>query len=403
MNKKMKLGVLAALWLSVGLTKVQATEVKLNDVVKRFSFSGDYRLRQENFDKNNNVATTFDRSRQRYRLRLVTEFELPQNVIAKMRFSTGDTDPTSSNQSMDNLSQRPFLGIDQAFLTWSPLQEFSLVGGRMQNPFWRTYSSELVWDDDFSPEGAAQKVKLSLFGRGRFFFNSLQMVADEDNGMSDDQWMLGEQVGVEIPMFSQSRFQAAGAYHYWKDANKSTFGNVAFLEGNRRTTQAAATPGALQNAFGVAEATLEFATWAGPWPLSLQGSYINNTRAMDTLAGAAVPKENMGYEVGAILGQAKLDKSWEAAYFYKYVQTDATVADVADSDFGDGGTNRKGSIFWLAYNPFEWLQFKGKAFVTQVAHENIADFRKDPASTGQAVPAGNDSIKRVQLDVSVKF
>lgn len=49
----------------------------------------------------------------------------------------------------------------------------------------------------------------------------------------------------------------------------------------------------------------------------------------------------MGYQAGVIVGKASDPQSWEAAYFYKLVETDATVADLADSDFGNGGTNRK--------------------------------------------------------------
>ena len=59
-----------------------------------------------------------------------------------------------------------------------------------------------------------------------------------------------------------------------------------------------------------------------------------------------------------IVGQAKEKNSFEAAYFYKRSETDSTVSDVVDSDFGDGGTNRKGHIVWVAYNPQEFLQFK---------------------------------------------
>lgn len=74
---------------------------------------------------------------------------------------------------------------------------------------------------------------------------------------------------------------------------------------------------------------------------------------------------------------------------FKRVETDATVADVADSDFGDGGTNRQGHLGWVAYNPSEWLQVKGKYFTTKVINESLA-----PTV---------DNINRLQLDCSVKF
>jgi hypothetical protein len=60
---------------------------------------------------------------------------------------------------------------------------------------------------------------------------------------------------------------------------------------------------------------------------------------------------------------------------------------VADSDFGNGGTGRKGHILWAAYNPSKALQVKVKYFMTELEDD-------------QAAP--ND-INRLQADLSVKF
>ena len=50
-------------------------------------------------------------------------------------------------------------------------------------------------------------------------------------------------------------------------------------------------------------------------------------------------------------------------HWLAYISTpdlDATVADVADSDFGDGGTNRVGHIAWFAYNPADWKPYASR-------------------------------------------
>jgi hypothetical protein len=47
------------------------------------------------------------------------------------------------------------------------------------------------------------------------------------------------------------------------------------------------------------------------------------------------------------------------------LEADATVADAVDSDFGDGGTNRRGHIFWVAYSPLDYLTFQTKYFQTK--------------------------------------
>jgi len=77
------------------------------------------------------------------------------------------------------------------------------------------------------------------------------------------------------------------------------------------------------------------------------------------------------------------------AYFYRYSETDDTLADLADSDFGNGGTNRKGHITWAAYNFTKYLTAKAKYFSTKVVNETLAP--------------GKDNIDRLQLDMIVKF
>ena len=57
---------------------------------------------------------------------------------------------------------------------------------------------------------------------------------------------------------------------------------------------------------------------------------------------------------------------------YKYSETDDTLADLADSDFGNGGTNRKGHIMWAAYNFTKYLQAKTKYFITEVVNETFS-------------------------------
>jgi hypothetical protein len=113
--------------------------------------------------------------------------------------------------------------------------------------------------------------------------------------------------------------------------------------------------------------------------------YVTNTA--DTVDSTGAETESSGYQAGFILGKASDPQTWEVAYFYKQLGTDATLADIADSDFGTGGTDRKGNIVWAAYNPNKALQVKMKYFKTE---------REDD----QASP--ND-INRLQADLSIKF
>ena len=114
------------------LTPAAAADFKVAEALKTLSFGGDVRLRQEYFDKTTRGA--IDRSRQRFRLRLATEAELPENVKVKLRFASGTGEQTSTNQSLDNASSQKAFWIDRAYLEWKPAKGVRLQGGRQANP-----------------------------------------------------------------------------------------------------------------------------------------------------------------------------------------------------------------------------------------------------------------------------
>ncbi|MCI0529520.1 MAG: putative porin, partial [Nitrospira sp.] len=118
------------------------------------------------------------------------------------------------------------------------------------------------------------------------------------------------------------------------------------------------------------------------------GDYVKNMANPITTSGT--DSGDTGYQLGLILGKASDPGTWELAYFYKVVETDATLADVSDSDFGDGGIDRRGHIIWGAYNLTKYLQFKTKFYNTKKESETDN-------------PTTKDDIDRLQVDLSVKF
>lgn len=373
--------------LAAGASPARAQMLKLKSTVfdnqktpilEELSFSADLRLRQETAFYTRSAAK--HRQRQRLRLRMGAEAKLLYDLRVGMRLATGAGSQSSGNQSFDNFGSQKTVSLDRAYLKYAPYVSddgaFFLSAGKIANPFWTPESAELIWDGDFSPEGAAEGVEWFVPYLGGFigFANALQMTVDEDSGSTLDQYLLSQQIGAEVRLPVRSRLRFAAAYHHWINETASTFGAVTAHEGNRRTG------GVLDNEFGVLEGSAEFGTWIGAFPVSLIGTWARN---------AMINDENVGFQAGVRLGKATVSKTWEAAWFFKQVETDATVADLADSDFGDGGTNRKGHIAWLAFNPTDWTQFKLKGFFTQVLNEALAP--------------GADDIDRVQLDFALKF
>jgi len=277
--------------------------------------------------------------------------------------------------------------VDQAYLRWAPpvLKDGKvwLLGGKAVNQFWRPYSADLIWDDDFNPEGFQQGVEWKAPGEITLFFNALQMVADYDADRYKNQWLFSEQATAELKLPGKTKLRSGVAYHKWSDEQLSSFNQVGVNVGNRRI---GAAPGILANRFGVGEWTTEFGAKAGAVPVSLQATLARNFRALGNVAG---PKARDGYQFGIIVGKAAEAKTWEIGLFKKYAQMDVTVADVADSDFGDGGTNRVGGIFWIAYAPTVWSHLRVKYFTTKTIDLNLS-----PGASG---------INRLQLDALVKF
>lgn len=373
---------LAALLLAASVRAEEPAKLKLSDVVKSATFGGDFRGRYESLYRRDPGIT--DRSRFRYRIRIGTEMKLPDNFTFGFRLGAGTGEQFSNNQTFDNLASQKSIFVDLAYLSWSPKASegltAKLAAGKAPNLLWRPQSADLIWDDDLNPEGFLES---GSYKRGplSLFVNALQMVADEDQETARNQWLFSQQAGFEASLPGGTALRSAVAYHKWSDENRSGFSQVGVNLGNRRTAA-----GVLSNRFGVGEWTTELAGKAGI-PVSAQVTLARNLRAQ-TLGG---PRARDGYQFGLILGKAKGQGGWELGAFKKYSESDVTVADVADSDFGEGGTNRVGGIFWATYNLREWLQARAKFFTTKSL---------DPALQAARTPL---TTRRLQLDVQTRF
>jgi hypothetical protein len=230
-------------------------------------------------------------------------------------------------------------------------------------------------------------------GGSDLFLNVAQIVLDEEGSgnPSTDQWLFGQQVGVKVAPIKDLQTTVAVAYYNAVNAQNNGLGQGVCNEGNSRQSSGTLCPGSttrytdLVNDYNVVDVTAHVATKVASLPVAVMGDYIQNTA--DTVDASGANTKDSGYQAGLILGKASDAKTWETAYFFKRVGTDATLADVADSDFGNGGTGRVGHIMWAAYNPTKALQVKVKYFLTEIE---------------DAAASAND-VNRLQADLSVKF
>jgi hypothetical protein len=69
---------------------------------------------------------------------------------------------------------------------------------------------------------------------------------------------------------------------------------------------------------------------------------------------------------------------------------------------GDGGTNRRGNIFWVAYNVTDFLNLKVKFFNTKPLVTAFCTGATD-ATGAPAVSSCRDEINRIQVDAQFIF
>jgi hypothetical protein len=125
------------------------------------SFSGDIRLRGEPIFGGPSDQS-LDRMRGRVRARFNAVADLGSQFRAGITLASGDVnDPTTTNQSFTGFYTRKAIALDQAFVEFTPreFKALTLTGGKFRYPW---YNTELTWDKDLNPEGAAQTLAFKL-------------------------------------------------------------------------------------------------------------------------------------------------------------------------------------------------------------------------------------------------
>ncbi len=375
----------AALMLNVGISTQAWADAAFEGEkwVDKIKFSGDMRLRHESFF--NHTAGVKDRDRERFRFRWGAQTTI-QDFLVSFRLASGTGEQVSTNQTMGTSYSQKQIWIDQAYIQWTAREWLKLSGGRMQNPFWRTYASDIMWDDDVNPEGYAASIDKMLGDRLSLFYTTAFLPLQENSTIEADPWLFGNQLGMRFKFAEDVKLNSAVTLYTAINERLATLAPGVQQEGN---TRVGAGP-QLGTTFQIVHFTNELTLHAGPVPVTLQGDFIRNMED-------AANKGSNGYQAGTILGKAKNAKTWEFAYFYKYLQTNASIADFADSDFGNGGTNRKGHIMWLGYAPRDYVSIKLKYFITRRLNPYLS-------TTGaSSTTASFSDINRLQCDFVVKF
>jgi Putative porin len=388
-----------------------AEATKLPDWLQRFSLFGDLRVRHEGFYANGQTA----RNRFRLRARIGANVKVSDEISATVRLASGSPDdPISTNQSFERTFTHKPLNLDQAFITLKPSHTFGLepgwitvVMGKFGVNAYRT--SELVWDDDLSPEGATETLNLveqkDGFLRG-LKVNAFQWVVDEISNV-EDPWMGGGQVVADTALGDAAKLTGAFAdFHYenlnsvarkFLEKSSSSF-NSSLVNNNDLIRDSSGKIIAYKNGFNIINGSseLNFPDALGV-PAGMFGDVAYNTQA-DT--------RNVGFYAGLGVGKAGKDwyhnglskvGDWGASYTYAWVEKDAvlTLFSYSDIDYNSqhGSSNVTAHILRFDYVLLPNFQLTAKAEFINPLH------RLD----SEASLKNNATLVRTQLDGVLKF
>lgn len=417
-----------------GFTQAYQSKSGMPDWVTSFRLNGDMRGRYDgifvpDLEPGNpglNTGTVADRHRFRYRLRFGAVATLKDNFEVGFRLTSSDAvssgggvgegDPISGNTSFQNNGSKKLIFVDQAYARWTAVNtpDFMAVGtiGKMENPF---VFSEMVFDSDYTPEGAALNLTYNLSDTHVLKFNGGGFMLDEIGANANDPYLLGAQLRWDAtwtPKISSSLGASILSIVNAKEGLAS--GAVPDQNGGNERSGATAGPGnpialALQNAYSTfvidagATYNLEsFPFYTGVFPISIRGEYMENL---------AAPDRKQGYAMGVTFGKSGKKKTWDVSYKYKELQGDAWYEELVDSDFGGfyqvadaryaigansyrAGTNLRGHMIRGQYSFYDSFTLGATVFMAEAI---------DTAGSA-AVPATYDSQAiRLQVDAVWKF
>ncbi len=342
----------------VAVVASKAAKDSMPKWLERISLYGDLRLRMESkMTDDFKGKSTDDRTRWRYRLRFGARSQIHEDLQVGLRMVSGaDDDPTSTNQTLDNWFSEKSWGIDHAYAKWTPSFLDKIVtatGGKFSNPY---VTTNIMWDSDVVPEGAALQFMFNKKGAIKPFITLGAFVLKEQK--SDDPGdaaLYAPQAGIKWKQGACDLTLAASYYDWNKYEKVGNFpttlnGNVLKADGTLPKFKVWDVYGKYSYKFGE---KLKASVW---------GHYMKNSE--EDLTGAAGGKYS-GYDVGLGLDYG----SFGITADYKVIEANSTPGWFSDSDFNFN--NRKGYVISAKYKIFDYTDAQLTWYHSQPEDEKI--------------------------------
>lgn len=348
---------------------------------EKIKFKGDFRNRFEYIEDETVLDSNGDevkRYRERIRFRIGATADIGKDLKVGFRIASGESaDPVSTNQSLTTGFSKKGITLDLAYADYkasesSPMSGFQAVVGKMDNPFYKPGGSDLIWDNDITPEGLyvsySKEIgeKFELKGLlGGFWIQERSAAAD--SGM-----LAFEIIGNFKPTENLSLGLGLSYFNYGNAQNNGPFFDSTKGFGNTLNGTAYDADFDLFNIGFEIGYKFEFA------PIKFFIDFVNNSGAETDL--------DTGFLVGFSLGKISGAKSWMVSISYRELEADAAVGAFTDSDISGGGTDIDGIKFAAEYAIYKnWIV----GMTVMVGDKKIE--------------TSSDGYTRVQLDMNFKF
>jgi hypothetical protein len=345
----------------------------LEGVVNRFRFTGDVRVRYENFFQGEFigaidpvegavVANFPPRHRPRIRLRFGIQGKLNEDFTGGVFLASGSldknptfADPVSTNETLTSFFERKAVGFDRGWITYNPQAHkwLELTGGKFAYTWARTV---MTFDNDLNPEGFSEKASFNVNSSvlKNVNFTGMQLLFNEVSG-GFDSFAAGGQAATRLQVGKRVVITPSYTLLNWRNTD-SIAQNASPLGGATRIINANAMTNATRNCGTVAPeagcratggtATREFVSkflysdfivdtnittpWAR-WPVRLLGEYLQNLNA-ENKDPLAIGKQDSAYWLEASIGQTRNKNDFQFGYSFGHVEQDALISQFSESD-----------------------------------------------------------------------
>jgi hypothetical protein len=413
-----------------------ASKIKLNSSISELKLYGDLRVRYQYDSKDAQLlpsqgggSNVSQQSRWRFRLRLNADFKLGEHVFGGVELQT-NADSDSPNQSYENGFDDYSIFISKAYMGWSPTDWLTVTGGKFSNPF---YTTELVWDPDINPTGAAEVIafhklaageptvagyskdgktmkevvapelpwELSLVA-GQFIFDNNSEFNGPDYDSSTDAYLFQTQL-IGSYKFNGTKVTIAPGWLTYINgtlegvANSNPFNDNAFVSGATRNLNLLLAPGDISFKLGSLKTKIY---WDFSYNIDGDARVQNIYRLANNVGNPQhTTEDDFAYLIGFQVGENKKGGDWSFLANWRQTGLGAVDPNLNDSDFGLGELNTRGVEASISYNFTDFAI----GTVTYSYAWNLRDSLTGGEVTGGNAIGDSNDAQLLQVDLNVKF